>query len=215
MGFWEFTADTYPEVLGATAEHVVLVLQGLAAALLVAVPVAALTYRTRLPRGAALGIAGVVLTIPSYALFGLLIAPLGLGTAPAIVALTLYALLPIMRNTVVGLRSVDPAAVEAGRGMGLSRGQILRTIELPLAWPVIITGLRVATQILLGIAAIGAAVNGPGLGNLILEGLSSAGTPFAVHLTLQGTLGIVVLAVLFDLCFAVLARFTTSKGIRA
>lgn len=215
MGFWEFTADTYPEVLGATAEHVVLVLQGLAAALLVAVPVAVLTYRTRLPRGAALGIAGIVLTIPSYALFGLLIAPLGLGSAPAIVALTLYALLPIMRNTVVGLRSVDPAVVEAGRGMGLSRGQILRTIELPLAWPVIITGLRVATQILLGIAAIGAAVNGPGLGNLILDGLSSAGTPFAVHLTLQGTLGIVVLAVLFDLCFACLARFTTSRGIRA
>lgn len=130
-------------------------------------------------------------------------------------ALALYALLPIMRNTVVGLRSVDPAVVEAGRGMGLSRGQILRTIELPLAWPVIITGLRVATQILLGIAAIGAAVNGPGLGNLILEGLSRAGTPFAVHLTLQGTLGIVVLAVLFDLCFAFLARFTTSRGIRA
>ena len=212
MDFVEFTSDTYPAVLRAALEHVVLVLQGLGLAALIGLPLAALTYRTR-SRAVVLATAGVFLTIPSYALFGLLITPLGLGTAPSVAALTMYALLPVLRNAVVGLREVDPSVVESARGMGMGRGQILTRVELPLALPVIITGLRVAAQLLLGIAAIAAAVNGPGLGNLILQGLSSAGTPFAIYLTLQGILGIVVLAILFDLCFAVLGRLTTSRGI--
>ncbi|GAB3743804.1 ABC transporter permease [Nocardiopsis nanhaiensis] len=212
MDFVEFTSDTYPAVLRAALEHVVLVLQGLGLAALIGLPLAALTYRTR-SRAVVLATAGVFLTIPSYALFGLLITPLGLGTAPSVAALTMYALLPVLRNAVVGLREVDPAVVESARGMGMGRGQVLTRVELPLALPVIITGLRVAAQLLLGIAAIAAAVNGPGLGNLILQGLSSAGTPFAIYLTLQGILGIVVLAILFDLCFAVLGRLTTSRGI--
>ncbi|WP_017593196.1 ABC transporter permease [Nocardiopsis potens] len=214
MNFFDHLAGNYAEVLALTGEHVVLVLQGLVLASLIGIPLAVLTYRAELPRSVVLAVAGVFLTIPSYALFGLLIAPLGLGTAPAVTALTMYALLPVVRNTVVGLRGVDPAVIESARGMGLSRRQILRQIELPLAWPVIITGLRVATQLLLGIAAISAAVNGPGLGNLIFQGLSSAGTPFAVYLALEGILGIVVLAVLADLAFAALNRVSTSRGLR-
>lgn len=211
MGFIEYTAGNLPALLEATLEHTVLVLQGLGLAVLIGLPLAVLTYRHR-SRGAVLAVAGVFLTIPSYALFGLLITPLGLGAAPSVLALTLYAFLPIIRNTVVGLREVDPAVVESARGMGLSRTQTLMQVELPLALPVIVTGLRVATQMILGIAAIAAAVNGPGLGNLILQGLTSAGTPFAAYLTLQGVLGIVVLAVLFDLFFAALGRMTTSRG---
>ncbi|MBE3000078.1 ABC transporter permease [Nocardiopsis sp. HNM0947] len=211
MGFIEYTADSMPALLGATLEHTVLVLQGLGLAVLIGLPLALLTYRHR-SRGAVLAVAGVFLTIPSYALFGLLITPLGLGTAPSVIALTLYAFLPVIRNTVVGLREVDPAVVESARGMGLSRTQTLLQVELPLALPVIVTGLRVATQMILGIAAIAAAVNGPGLGNLILQGLTSAGTPFAVYLTLQGVIGIVVLAILFDLFFAALGRLTTTRG---
>ncbi|MFW5420638.1 ABC transporter permease [Nocardiopsis sp. CNT-189] len=214
MNFFDYLAGNYAEVLALTGEHIVLVLQGLVLASLIGIPLAVLTYRAELPRSVVLAIAGVFLTIPSYALFGLLIAPLGLGTAPAVTALTMYALLPVVRNTVVGLRGVDPAVIESARGMGLSRRQILRQIELPLAWPVIVTGLRVATQLLLGIAAISAAVNGPGLGNLIFQGLSSAGTPFAVYLALEGILGIVVLAVLADLAFAALNRVSTSRGLR-
>jgi ABC-type proline/glycine betaine transport system permease subunit len=212
MGFAEFTADTYPAVLNATLEHMVLVLQGLGLAVLIGLPLAALTYRTR-SRAVVLATAGVILTIPSYALFGLLITPLGLGTAPSVAALTMYALLPVLRNAIVGLREVDPAVVESARGMGLTRSQILVQVELPLALPVIVTGLRVAAQLLLGIAAIAAAVNGPGLGNLILQGLSSAGTPFAIYLTLQGIIGIVALAILFDLGFTALRRLTTSRGL--
>ena len=134
--------------------------------------------------------------------------------APVVVALTLYGLLPILRNTITGLRGVDPAIVEAAKGMGLSRSQRLLRVELPLAWPVIITGIRVTTLILLGIAAIGAIVNGPGYGELIFTGLARVGTPVAVNLVLAGTLGVVVLAVLFDLLFHAVRRLTTSRGIR-
>lgn len=162
MGFFEFAAGNWSEVLAATVAHVVLVLVSLGLAAAIALPLAILTYRTELPRVAVLVTAGVFLTIPSYALFGLLIAPLGLGNAPAVVALTMYGLLPIVRNAVVGLRSVDPAVAESALGMGMTSWRRLAVIDLPLAWPVIVTGLRVATQLLLGIAAIAAAVNGPG-----------------------------------------------------
>jgi osmoprotectant transport system permease protein len=215
MTFSQFFADNWPTVLDATLAHALLVLQGLGLAVLIGVPVAVFTYRTGAPRAVALGVAGVFLTIPSYALFGLLITPLGLGSGPSIVALTLYALLPVIRNTVVGLRELDPAVVESARAMGMGRMRVLTTVELPLAWPVLLTGLRVATQLLLGIAAIAAAVNGPGLGNLILDGLATAGTPFAVYLTLEGALGIVLLAVLFDLMYAAVNRLTTPRGLGA
>ncbi|MDO0931135.1 ABC transporter permease [Streptomyces sp. DG2A-72] len=213
MDFLEFLSGNWPDVRDATVDHAVLVLEGLGLAVAVGLPLAVLVYRTKLPRAAVLGVAGVFLTIPSYALFGLLITPLGLGTGPSIVALTMYALLPVIRNTVVGLREVDPAVVESARGMGMSRLKVLLGVELPLAWPVIVTGLRVAAQLLLGIAAIAAAVNGPGLGNLILQGLDKAGTPFAIYLTIEGAAAIIVLAVLFDAAFALLKRLTTSRGL--
>jgi osmoprotectant transport system permease protein len=215
MGFLDYLSGNWGDVLHAGIEHAVLVLEGLALASLIGIPVAVATYRTRVPRGVVLGAAGLLLTVPSYALFGLLIAPLGLGNAPSVAALTMYGLLPIVRNTAVGLREVDHAVVEAARGMGMSRLRVLAAVEMPLAWPVVITGLRVAAQLLLGIGAIAAAVNGPGLGNLIMDGLDTAGTRFAVYLTIEGTGAIVVLAVLFDLLFAALGRFTTSRGLDA
>lgn len=213
MSFSEYLAGNWTEVLDATIAHAVLVLEGLGLAVLIGVPVAVLVYRTGAPRAAVLSGAALLLTIPSYALFGLLIAPLGLGNAPSVVALTMYALLPVLRNTVVGLREVDPAVVESATGMGMNRLRRLTTVEFPLAWPVVVTGLRVATQILLGIGAIAAAVNGPGLGNLILDGLAKAGTPFAIYLTIEGVAAIVLLAVLFDSLFALLNRVTTSRGL--
>lgn len=215
MTFTEFFADNWTDVLDETVAHAVLVLEGLGLAVLVGVPLAVLTYRTGAPRAVVLGAAGLLLTIPSYALFGLLITPLGLGNGPSIVALTLYALLPVIRNTVVGLRAVDPAVTESARAMGMGRLRVLATIELPLAWPVMIAGLRVAAQLLLSIAAIAAAVNGPGLGNLILDGLATAGTPFAVYLTIEGIAAIALLAVLFDLLFAAVNRLTTPRGLGA
>ncbi|RZT84428.1 osmoprotectant transport system permease protein [Pseudonocardia sediminis] len=215
MSFWEYLSSNYLEVIGYTVEHALLVLQGLVLAVLIGVPLAVLTYRTALGRAAAINSTSLIMTIPSYALFGLLIPLLGLGTAPAIVALTLYGLLPVVRNAIVGLREVDPAVAESARGVGMDRRGLLLSIELPLAWPVVLAGVRVSAQLLLGIAAISAAVNGPGLGNLILSGLSSAGTPFAVYLAVEGILGIVLLAIVFDAAIALLTRLTTPRGIRA
>ncbi|HEX5493313.1 MAG TPA: ABC transporter permease, partial [Mycobacteriales bacterium] len=186
----------------------------LAIATVVAITLGALTYRTRLPRVLVLGGASVILTIPSFALFGLLLPLFGLGATPSIVALTLYALLPIIRNTVVGLRGVDPAVTESAIGMGMGFWRRLRIVDLPLAWPVVLAGVRVSAQILLGVAAIAATIGGPGLGNLILSGLDRVGTRFAVPVATAGVLGVVVLAVLFDLAFVLVARLTTSRGTR-
>jgi osmoprotectant transport system permease protein len=131
-----------------------------------------------------------------------------------VLALVLYALLPIVRNTIVGLREVDPAVVESAQGMGMGRRARLLRIELPLAWPVVLTGMRVSTLILIGIAAIGAYINGPGLGDIIFSGLAQIGSASALNLVLGGTLGIIVLAVLFDLVYVLIFRLTIAKGIR-
>ena len=171
-------------------------------------------YRTDRPRDVILAAAGVMLTIPSFALFVLFIGPFGLGAVPVVLALTLYGLLPILRNTITGLRSVDPSVVESARGMGMSRARQLITIELPLAWPVIITGIRVTTLILIGIAAVGNVVLGPGYGELIFTGLARVGTPVGVNLVLAGIVGVMIVAVLYDLAFNLLRVLTTSKGIR-
>jgi len=160
-----------------------------------------------------LAVASAVLTIPSFALFGLLIPVFGLGYTPTVVALSCYAILSILRNTIVGLQSVDPAVTESAKGMGLSDWQQLFRIELPLAWPVIIAGVRVSALLILGIAAIAAYVNGPGLGGDIFSGLSRIGGANALNLVLGGVLGIILLALIFEAAFAVLGRLTTSRGL--
>ncbi len=215
MSVFSYVSDNPGRVLRLTGEHAEVVLISLGIAVVIGIGLGVLTYRSSWARATAVGVAGVILTVPSFALFGLLLPAFGLGYPPTIIALTLYALLPIVRNTVVGLRSVDPAITESALGMGMGPLRRLMLIDLPLAWPVIITGLRVSAQLLLGIAAIAATVGGPGLGKLILDGLNRVGTPFAVPIAFAGVLGVIGLAIVFDLAFVVLRRLTTSRGIRA
>lgn len=214
MSFFEFLGNRSEQMIELGLGHAGVVGISVLFATLIGVGLGIATYQRERPRELTLALTGAFLTIPSFALFILLLGPLGLGTRPVVVALTMYGLLPVVRNTVTGLRGVDPAIVEAAKGMGLNRRQRLLRIELPLAWPVIITGIRVTTLVLLGIAAIGAIVNGPGYGELIFMGLARVGTPVAVNLVLAGTLGVMILAVLFDLLFYAVRRLTTSKGIR-
>ncbi|MFC6540462.1 ABC transporter permease [Nonomuraea salmonea] len=124
-------------------------------------------------------------------------------------AIVLYALLPIVRNTVVGLQGVDPLLVDAARGIGMSRRRSLARVELPLAWPVILTGIRVATQLAMGIGAVAAFVSGPGLGEQIFSGLARLGGANAVNATLTGTIGVAILALIFDGVFVLIGRLTT------
>jgi osmoprotectant transport system permease protein len=214
--FVTYLQFTWHDVLQLAIDHVEVVVISVAIATVVGVALGVATYRTDRPRELVLAVTGTILTIPSLALFGLFlgIPGLGLGSRSVVVALVLYGLLPIVRNTIVGLREVDPAVVESAQGMGMGRTQRLLRIELPLAWPVIVTGMRVSTLILIGIAAIGAYIQGPGLGQLIFSGLSEIGSATALNEVLAGTAGVIVLAVLFDLVYVVISRLTIRRGIR-
>lgn len=214
MNFGEFLIRRADDMLELGLAHAAVVGGAVLISTLIGVALGVLTYQSERARETVLAITGSFLTIPSFALFILLLGPLGLGWRPVLLALILYGLMPVVRNTITGLRGVDPAVVESAKGMGLSRRQLLLRIELPLAWPVIITGVRVTTLVLLGIAAIGAIVNGPGYGELIFTGLARVGTPVAVNMVLAGTVGVMILAVVFDLAFYAVKRLTTSRGIR-
>jgi len=213
--FIDYLTAQGDRLFGLAIEHAIVVLISVSISTIIGVSLGILTYRSRAPSRISLAVTGIFLTIPSFALFGLLLPLFGLGAAPVVVALVMYGLLPIVRNTITGLRSVDPAIVESAQGMGMGRYRRLLRIELPLAWPIIITGIRVAAVIIVGIAAIAAVVNGPGLGKDIFRALSRVGSPTAVPQALSAILGIIIIAILIDFAFLFVARLTTSKGLRA
>ncbi len=213
MSFLNYLVSRWDHLLELAIAHAQVVFISLLIAAAIGVTTGVLVYRRERTAEVVLAVTSTFLTIPSFALFGLLLPIFGLGWLPTIFALVIYALLPIVRNTIVGLRSVDPAIAESAQGMGMSRWSRLFRIELPLAWPVIITGLRVSTLIIVGIAAIAAYVNGPGLGEDIFQGISRIGSAVALNLVLGAVLAIIVLALLFDGFFAVLGKLTTSRGL--
>ncbi len=214
--FLAYLEFTWTDLIQLGIAHVVVVIISVVIATVLGVGLGVATYRTNRPRELVLAVTGTFLTIPSLALFTLLIQlpGLGLGANSVVFALVMYGLLPIVRNTIVGLREVDPAVVESAQGMGMGRAARLWRIELPLAWPVVLTGVRVSTLLLLGIAAIGAYINGPGLGEEIFSGLAQVGSATALNQVLSGTLGVIILAILFDLVYVAIFRFTIPKGIR-
>lgn len=195
-------------------QHVSMVVQCILLATIIGVLVGVAVYRS--PAGAAIATAlsSAILTMPSFALFGLLIPVLGLGVAPSVVTLVLYALLPIVRNTIVGLSNVDQPILDAARGIGMNRFSVLTRVELRLSWPAILAGMRVSAQMLMGIAAIAAYAKGPGLGNLLFMGLGQLGGANALNMALAGTVGVIILALVLDALFVLLGRLTTSRGIR-
>ncbi|MGW7408309.1 ABC transporter permease [Streptomyces sp. NPDC054833] len=214
MGFWEYLGDRHQQLLTDAYQHASVVFQCMVVATLLGVLIGVLTHRSEWAGNLATTATATVLTIPSLALIGLLIPAVGLGVPPTVIALTLYGLLPIVRNSVVGLRGVDPVLLDAARGIGMSRRARLLRVELPLAWPPILTGIRISTQMLMGIAAVAAYASGPGLGNEIFRGIASLGSRNALNQVLAGTLGIVVLALLFDAAYVLVGRLTIARGIR-
>ncbi|MBF2064313.1 MAG: ABC transporter permease [Calothrix sp. C42_A2020_038] len=186
-----------PEILQRTGEHLRLVLTSIGVATLIGIPLGILITRQHMLRRPILGLANVLQTIPSLALFGLLIpVPIigGIGTTPAIVALSLYSFLPIIRNTYTGIIGVDAAIHEAGRGMGMSDWELLIQVELPLAMDVILAGVRVATVIAIGIATIAAAIGAGGLGVFIFRGIAVVNN----QLILAGAIPAAVIALIAD-----------------
>ncbi|MEU8945561.1 ABC transporter permease [Streptomyces sp. NPDC048489] len=214
MTFWEYLSSRHQQLLMDAYQHASVVFQCMVVATLAGVVLGVVTYRSDWAGGLATITTSTVLTVPSLAMIGLLIPVVGLGVPPTVIALTLYGLLPVVRNAIVGLRGVDPALVDAAKGIGMSRAARLLRVELPLAWPPILTGVRVSTQMLMGIAAIAAYASGPGLGNEIFRGIGSLGSRNALNQVLAGTVGIIILALLFDAAYVLIGRLTIPRGIR-
>ena len=214
MGLWDFIGDRWSRLGVEAYQHASVVIQCTIIAALIGVLVGVGVYRSPLGSTLATALASTILTIPSFALLALLIPLVGLGVAPTVFALVLYALLPIVRNTIVGLGGVDASVTDAARGIGMNRLAVLTRVELRLAWPAILAGMRVSTQMLMGIAAIAAYAKGPGLGTEIFSGLNRAGAANATNQAVAGTIGIVIMALVIDGTYLVIARLTTSRGIR-
>ena len=202
---WNFFQSHHSEIFDATLDHLTLVVIAMAFAIAIAVPLGMLIVEHRHLRTIALGIASVFQTIPSLALFGFLI-PIpfigGIGRRTAIVALVLYALLPILRNTYVGLSGVDPAILEAAEAMGMTTTQILLRVRLPLALSIILAGIRTATVITIGVATIAAAIGAGGLGTFIFRGVAMVSDA----VILAGAIPAALLAILANILLSWIER---------
>src|SRR6266705_1632491 len=205
MNVWQFMSQNRTEVLELTLEHLWLVGVSMALAVLIGIPLGILITRWPKLNKPVLGGANIIQTVPSLALFGFLLPVPWIGERAdrlAILALTLYALLPLIRNTYTGIRGVDRAVVEAGRGMGMTDRQLLSQVELPLALGVIIAGVRVAAVISIGLATIAAAIGAGGLGRYIFRGLAMVNN----QLILAGAVPAALLALLADVSLGLIER---------
>ena len=212
MNLWQFMLQNHTEVLELTLEHMKLVGISTLLAVLVGIPLGILITRWPSLNTPVLGGANIIQTIPSLALFGFLLPAPWIGARAdrlAILALALYALLPLIRNTYAGIQGVDRAIVEAGRGMGMTDRQLLFQVELPLALGVIIAGVRVATVISVGLATIAAAIGAGGLGEYIFRGLAMVNN----QLILVGAIPAAALALLADVSLGWLEKRLGSRVI--
>jgi len=194
MGLIDFFLSRWQDILELTLEHLLLVLVAMAISIVLGVTIGILITRSRALANLVLGLASIMMTIPSLALFSLLLPILGIGTAPAIVGLVAYTLLPIIRNVYVGITSIDPAIIEAARGMGLTDRKILLRIQIPLAIPASMIGIRTAVVMGIGIGAIASYIGAGGLGTYIFQGISRTND----NMVIIGAILISLIAILAD-----------------
>jgi len=207
--FIETIKKRWPEILKSLGQHMQLTLIALALAIIISVPLGIFLTRHRKFADVVIGITSVFQTIPSLALLGFMIPLLGIGTKPAIVALTIYGLLPILRNTYTGIIGVDKGQIEAGKGMGMTSKQILLMVEMPSALNIIMAGIRTATVLIIGVTTLASLVGAGGLGDLIFRGISSINS----GLILAGAIPAALLALLFDGVLKWFEKKVTPKGI--
>lgn len=208
QSLWEFVAQQSDKLLSQTIAHIGLTFVSLLVAVLAGLPLGIWIARKEKLAWIVLGIAGVLQTIPSIALLGFLIPVLGIGPLPAITALFLYALLPIIRNTYTGIRNVDSAVTEAARALGMNRWQILTGVELPLALPVILAGVRTAAVINVGVATLAAYIAAGGLGEFIFGGIALNNT----NMILAGAIPAALLAIVIDLLLSLVQKMNLQKA---
>jgi osmoprotectant transport system permease protein len=197
-------------ILKLTLEHIQITVIAVSISTIIGVAIGILITRFKRAAMPAIGIAGILYTIPSLALFGMLIPFVGIGMKPTLIALVLYSQLALIRNTFVGIMNLDPAIREAGKGMGMSSWQFLRMVELPVALPVIMAGIRTAAVMNIGTATIAAYIGAGGLGWLIFRGIASVNTEQIV----AGAIPVTLLAIGVDYLFVLLEKFLTPAGLR-
>ena len=211
--WWEYVTSNQDMILEESITHLQVVGISVGIATVIAVTLAVLVYRNQLARTVTLSVASIMLTVPSLALFAIFIPFTGTGNLPAIIALVIYAQLPILRNTVTGLTGVSPAVVESAKGMGMTSMQQLRKIRLPLALPLILAGVRISTLLTVGIAAITVLVGGSGLGEFIRRGITSQGFPFADNAIYTGTFFIILIGLVLDALLRLVQKLVTPSGL--
>ena len=215
MNIFQYLQSDWPTILELTLQHLKLVGIAVSLAILFGVPLGILVVRVRWLAGPLMGLATIVLTLPSIALFGLMIPVFsrfgaGIGPLPAITAVFLYSLLPIMRNTYLALENIEAGIKEAGIGIGMTFWQRLRMVDLPLAVPVILGGVRTAVVMNIGVMAIAAVIGAGGLGVLILHAISQSNMQKLV----VGAVMISVLAIIADTLLQRLQKILTPKGVQ-
>ena len=214
MTYPEFWSYYQYDLLRQMGEHFAVVAISAGIAAILGISLSIFSYRRNNASELLIRFTSTLLTIPSLALYVLLLGVTGLGWYPVLVALTIYALCPIVQNTIVGLRGVDSSVVESAAGIGMRRWQTLVRVEIPLAWPLILAGIRVSAALLVSTAAIGAVVLGPGLGNAIYAGLNRVGSPVALYFALSGLIGAAIVGLLLSGAFSLIHKLTVSRGIR-
>ncbi len=210
-----FLASRYDDLFELFLQHVQLVMVPVVIATVVAVGLALLVESNPIAREIVTTVSATSLTIPSLALFVLLIPLVGLGSTAAYIGLTIYAVYPIFVNAVTGLSTVDRNVLESARGMGMSGAQRVLRTKLPLAWPVILGGIRTTTTVLTSIAVAAAYVQAGGFGELLFSGISRFGGTNALASVIVGIAGTVVVALVLEAVFSVVQRLTVPRGIRA
>ncbi|MDM5200986.1 ABC transporter permease [Fictibacillus enclensis] len=206
----QFLSEYGSEMAYKTWEHLYISLLAALLGIIIAVPLGVALTRVPKAAGAVMGILGIVQTFPSFAILAFFIPLLGVGKVPAIIALFFYSVLPILRNTYIGVKDVKRSLLEAGRGMGMSSWERIRYVELPLAVPVIMAGIRLSTVYLIGWATLAAYIGAGGLGDYIFSGLNL----FQAEFIIAGAVPVTILALLTDILLGRLERWVTPKGMR-
>ena len=215
LPFFEYVSQNQSEILFRTQQHALLSLYCIAMAAVLGLLIAIATYQSGVRANFTIASAAVAFTLPSVALFGFLVSIVGSTLLSVFPVIVLYALLPIVRNSIVGLQSADPAVLDAARGMGVGAFRMLWQIRLPIAWPVILAGIRVSSQLSIGIVAIGAFVLPVGLGTFGYDALDNLGSVNTRNQAVVCIIFVALIALLFDGAFVALRRFTTPRGTRA
>jgi osmoprotectant transport system permease protein len=213
LNYQEYWSYFGGKVIQQFGDHILVVLLSVLFGTIISVAVGVACYRNPVASAAAIRVSGVLLTIPSLAMYVLLIGLIGLGWPPVLVALTVYSFLPIVQNTIIGLNGVDKTMIEAAAAIGMNRRQSVMKVEFPVAWPVILAGIRISALLLVSTAAIGAIVDGPGLGRTIYAGLNTVGTSTALYQALTGVIGVAIVGLLLNFAFIFLGKLTISRGL--